>query len=214
MSKNSKTNRRTQWISFGLNPIILTLSILILITTLNVTLTDYFIFQRSAIFDGEWWRVITGQVTHFTFAHTLYNLVGLWTAHWLFHEQLNGRKLNILWGILLLSVGLSLLMFSDWEFYAGLSGALHGYWIFGLLTTRTPTANWFLAAAGLLILKVIMEIFALFPQDDIEHLMQAAVAVEAHSTGLLVGLALALADQYRLIQQAWKEGVKVSIKNK
>ncbi len=214
MPKNSKTDRRIKWVGFGLNPIILLLSAFVIVSTFSISLTDFFIFQRSAIFEGEWWRVITGQFTHTNFKHAIYNLFGLWTAHWLFHEQLNGQKLNVLWGILLLSVGLSLLMFSDWESYSGLSGALHGYWIFGLLTVRTPIANWFLAAAGLLIIKVIMEMFALFPQADIEHLMQAAVAVEAHSAGLFIGLILAVIDQQKNIQHAWKESVKVSTKSK
>lgn len=86
-------------------------------------------WQRSAIVDGEWHRVLTAHVAHLDTHHLLFNLLGLAVMVELLMEQWAWVDLATL--ILVSALGTSLLLWwcePELRWYAGMSGLLHGLW--------------------------------------------------------------------------------------
>jgi len=59
---------------------VLPLSIVLISTALALggqTVTEALRYQRGAILDGQWWRLISGNLVHLGWSHLLLNLAGL-----------------------------------------------------------------------------------------------------------------------------------------
>jgi rhomboid family GlyGly-CTERM serine protease len=86
-------------------------------------------YDRSAIGDGEWWRLATAHVVHFDATHWAMNLAGLALLWWLFVRDARPAE----WAIAVaasastVSGGLWFLR-PDLAWYVGASGVLHGAW--------------------------------------------------------------------------------------
>lgn len=95
---------------------------------------DLLIYKRDAILDGEVWRLITGHWVHLGWRHLAMNVTGLALIWYLFGA---GQRPVVWLGLvaaITLGQSLSLLVFHpevDW--YAGLSGLLHGLLAAGAL---------------------------------------------------------------------------------
>lgn len=136
------------------------------------------------------WRLVTGQFMHLGWTHLAMNLAGLGVVWLLFAPHLRAWQ----WWLTVLicgaGVNLGLLAFStatDW--YAGLSGILHGLLAAGALAglRREPLAIWVLAILGI---KLLLEQFT--GNDTMTGaLIGAPVIVDAHLYGSLTGLLLA-----------------------
>jgi len=87
------------------------------------------IWQRDALAEGQWWRLITAHFVHLNVRHLLWNLLGAWVICELLWDQLELHEGLMLCGASALGVSL-LLWFCQPAFfwYAGLSGVLHGLW--------------------------------------------------------------------------------------
>ncbi|MBE8716824.1 rhombosortase [Cellvibrio polysaccharolyticus] len=143
-------------------------------------------FDRNAIAQGEWWRLISSQFIHYGVYHLLMNaaaLVIINAALWR-DAAVKHYLATLITCLAVTGIGL---WFFDPElfFYAGLSGTLHGLIIAGLLLTlpQTPTIN----ALALLVIwgKVIYEHT---PWFDPQHaLLPVPVAVDAHLWGAVAG---------------------------
>ena len=86
-------------------------------------------WQRSAIGDGQWARLLSAHFAHLDAHHLLFNLLGLALIIDLLMEDWHGRDLVTL--ILASAIGTSLLLWfcePQLQWYAGLSGLLHGLW--------------------------------------------------------------------------------------
>lgn len=86
-------------------------------------------WQRSAIADGEWGRVLTAHFVHLDAHHLLFNLLGLALIVDLLMEAWTGTELATL--MLVSALGTSVLLWCcepDVQWYAGMSGLLHGLW--------------------------------------------------------------------------------------
>lgn len=91
-------------------------------------------FSRSAIADGELWRLLTGNLMHSNGWHLLMNIGGLLLATLLVGHLFSERHFIAL----AISNGLSVGVLIYWlnpeiEYYVGLSGYLHGLFIYGAL---------------------------------------------------------------------------------
>jgi rhomboid family GlyGly-CTERM serine protease len=180
-------------------------------------LADYR-YDRAAILSGEWWRIVTGHMVHLNTMHLTLNLVGLLLICELLWRDL---PLAHACGLLLFSViGASALLWTwhpglDW--YAGLSGALHGLWAgisaSGWWSTRSNDAvtsaqagptkktvlqrvlsslrNSYIWALVLLALKLAME-FRYGPSLYTETVIEGSVISAAHLYGALAGFAYVL----------------------
>lgn len=148
-------------------------------------------FDRDAIAQGEWWRLISSQFIHYGVYHLLMNaaaLVIINVALW--REAALKPYLTTLFACLA-GTGVGLWFFDpELFFYAGLSGTLHGLIIAGLLFTlwQTPAIN----AVALLAIwgKVIYEHTSWF--DPQHALLPVPVAVDAHLWGAVSGMVAGL----------------------
>ena len=135
----------------------------------------------------EFWRYFTHALMHFSVLHILFNLLWWWYLGGLVEKRLGSGKLIVITVISALLSGYVQHMFSG-PWFGGLSGvvyALMGYvWLRG---ERDPQSGIYLQR-GLITFAVIWLIAGWF------DLFGMAIANGAHVTGLIVGLAMALAD--------------------
>lgn len=147
------------------------------------------IWHSSAILDGQWWRLITGHFTHSNAAHLLMNIASLWLISLLFRPTallLMALSLSI---SLLIGVGL---LVTDIRHYVGLSGVLHALFAFFALAewrANKAQGGWLLA---LLVAKLWLEQHDGNPME-MNALIAASVATQAHLLGALVGGLVGLA---------------------
>lgn len=145
-------------------------------------------YDRVAIMNGEWWRLLTGNLVHLSWSHLWLNLAGLILVWLLFYTALTARAW---WTVTVASaaaVGLGLLLFDpELEWYVGLSGMLHGLFAAGLVgRLRTGSkAEWVLAAV--LIAKLAWEQWA-GPSPGTAALAGGNVIVDAHLYGTIGGM--------------------------
>lgn len=166
--------------------------ILILLHLLQATLQPMFEFDRSAIYDGQWWRVLTGHLFHTNTWHLLMNLGGYVLIMLLHGAYYSNRRfvLNLILGNIL--IGLALLCWSpDISVYVGLSGWLHALLVCGCCIDieRHWSSGWLILIA--VFGKVLWEQWQ-GASNEVVTLIGADVATDAHLYGALVGLLLYL----------------------
>ncbi len=147
-------------------------------------------FDRAAILDGQWWRLLSAHLVHLGGPHLLMNLAGLWLVWALVGPALSSRS----WLIVLLAdaliTGLGLLIFNpQLAWYVGLSGVLHGLLVAGAMADIRAgrRSTWLLLAA--LAFKLGWEQLA-GPLPGSEASAGGTVIVDAHLYGALGGLLL------------------------
>lgn len=147
-------------------------------------------YQRYAIEGMETWRIITGNLVHTNGYHLLLNLTGLlilWALHGNHYQIIQFSKLFI-WCCIGTSAGIY--YFSpDLIWYAGLSGALHGIFIWGsCMDIRKGIKSGWLLLVGVII-KLVIEQYS-GSSEQVASLIDAKVAVDAHLYGAISGLSL------------------------
>jgi rhomboid family GlyGly-CTERM serine protease len=159
----------------------------------STLLEPLLMYRRAAIADGQWWRLVTGNLVHLGFGHLVLNLAGLGVLWLLVGELLPGVLFLISLAVGALGVGLGLFLLSPavvW--YVGLSGALHTLWAAGgteMLRRREPIA---LPVLGLLAGKLAWEHWrGALPSS--EALAGGPVVTQAHLYGALAGICLGAA---------------------
>ncbi|MCG9555204.1 rhombosortase [Vibrio sp. Isolate31] len=163
-------------------PVLIFTSLLCVIFQLEPVQT-WVVWDKSAIVDGQWWRILTGNFSHTNYSHLLINLAGLWIISYLF--QPSKKQLVVALLVISLATGVALL-FSSIQIYVGLSGTLHG--LFGLFALREALngrkSSWLLMLG--LVAKVAWEQL-IGPSSTTGELINARVAIEAHLAGALAG---------------------------
>lgn len=143
-------------------------------------------WQLSAIQQGQWWRILTGNFAHTNFAHWAMNLAALWLICGLFKPRV--RQLLIPMTLISLAVG-TLILLSNIHWYVGLSGTLHGlfaYYALNEVLAGRTSSRWLVIGA---IAKVAWEL-GFGASASTAEWIGAQVATEAHLAGLVSGLAL------------------------
>lgn len=147
------------------------------------------VFDRAAIAQGEWWRLLSAHLVHGDPVHAAWDIAALLLLGLLFEPRLQWRlPLVLLGGVVAVDAWLwwgepGLL------YYCGLSGILNSLMVFGLLQwwrdERHPLLGVVAAAAGL---KIILEINA--GQALLTQTAWPSVPA-AHAAGYACGLVLA-----------------------
>jgi len=105
-------------------------------------------YDRAAILEGQWWRLISGNLVHLGWPHLVLNLAGLLLVWLLFHHNLRIRSWIIVTLASALAVGGGLVLFDPaLRWYVGLSGLLHGLFAAGLVAALFAgnRTDWLLA---------------------------------------------------------------------
>ncbi len=162
-------------------------------------------FDRIAISQGEWWRLVTGNFVHVNLAHGLLNLAGLFLVLALFRHQLTTRLLLIATLPIALATGaLTYWLDPGLDRYAGLSGILHGLFVLGALRCW-PTAP---RLASLLILFLTLKLVqeqTFPPLSGRLPFLADNIAVTTHLFGAVAGGCLGtliLQDRFRRVRYA------------
>lgn len=170
--------------------VILTLSLLLLFLQF---FQDELVFKRDNINQGQWWRLITGNLVHTNFPHLGMNVAGLWISAFLFADYLTPKNYIISLFVLLIFVGLGIYFFSPvLMWYAGISGALYGLFLIGAVYAILHKD--YITGIPLLILipaKIIWDLIYGGSQSSAE-LIGVPVATDAHLYGMIGAIPLAL----------------------
>jgi rhomboid family GlyGly-CTERM serine protease len=165
---------------------------------LGSSFTQTLVYQRNLITEGEVWRLLSGHLLHTNGYHLLLNLAALlmlWALHGRFYSIRNYTAL-FLWCSVTTSIGI---YYFDPTLiqYVGLSGVLHGVFVFGaLMDINAKDKTGYLLFLGVW-LKIAHEQFY-GASTDVSNLIEASVAVNAHLWGALGGLVFAVVYIYRL----------------
>jgi len=145
-------------------------------------------YDRGAIQDGQWWRLLSAHLVHLGPSHLLMNLAGLWLVWLLVGPALSTRSWLILLFADALITGLALLIFNpQLGWYVGLSGVLHGLLVAGAIADIRSghRGTWLLL--GAVVFKLGWEQLA-GPLPGSEASAGGTVIVDAHLYGALGGL--------------------------
>ena len=91
-------------------------------------------YDRSRVEQGAWWLLLSGHIVHLNWSHWVLNMAGLGIVAFFFsaYASLKQWLLVILTSALVIAAGVTWLN-TDIHYYVGLSGVLHGLFLFGAL---------------------------------------------------------------------------------
>ena len=169
----------------------LVVAIMVVLGLAHSWVNPWLAFDRSAIEQGQLWRLLTCHLVHLNHWHMLLNLAGLVLCGYFFTDLLDRVRF---WSWLLfcgLVAGLALYFLdTGLQHYVGLSGILHGLLVFCLLIgwRGNPWLH------SLVLLVIVGRIVSEQQSDyDVEYLrswIDGRVYVNAHLYGALAGVLL------------------------
>ena len=145
--------------------------------------------ERNKVIAGEFWRLFTSNFVHFGWAHTLMNLAAFVICACALLYTFSVTRLLALILFCCIAVGTGVYFFNpEYETYAGLSGAIHGFMVAGLLLNKRH-AFWLKGIfIALIFAKIIYEHQTNYQATELQALLPVAVAYDAHLYGALAGL--------------------------
>ena len=139
------------------------------------------VWQREALGEGEYWRLLSAHLVHLSPWHLLTNLLGLWLVTELLCETFTvAQWISLLFASALGVSLLLLLLQADLQWYAGLSGVLHGLWSGG------AACRWVVERKKIFLLALLALFARLMMGRQISD--EFLVIAEAHWYGAFSGL--------------------------
>ncbi len=167
-------------------------AIMLCLTAFETPLFSLLSLEPSKVTTGEYWRLLTGNLVHFGWLHTLMNAAALLLCVLAFFAEYSVKKFSLLLLWCCSVVGVGIYCFNpEYSPYAGLSGAIHGLIVAGLLQTRAYPMWIRVIALGLVAVKLVQENSAGYEATDLQALLPVAVAVESHLYGAVAGFVFA-----------------------
>ncbi len=149
---------------------------------------DSWRFNRGLVAQGEVWLLLSGHIVHLNWSHWLLNMAGLAIVAFFFSAHATFKQ----WFIVIV-VSSSVISAGIWwgmpelRYYVGLSGVLHGLFLYGALREIRfyPVSGYVLTTV--LIAKLVWEFFngALPGSEDMAG---GRVLTEAHLLGAIGGI--------------------------
>ena len=150
--------------------------------------TEWLRYDRTAIHNGELWRILSGNLVHLGWEHLLMNLAGLILIWLLYGRLLSNQQWLLVVLMSSLAVGVGLYLTNpqlDW--YVGQSGMLHGLFVTGLvINLRKGYKLEWLLLLGLIVKLIWEQIHGALPGSA--ELAGGAVIVDAHLFGAISGI--------------------------
>lgn len=161
--------------------------IVTLIAAIGSDLENWLRFDRIAIFNGQFWRLLSAHFVHLNWSHLLMNLLGLVLIWALFGKTYNTKTWVAVFCVSCLGISGLLLAFNpELRWYVGLSGLLHTLFVLGSLKDIQQArwgGTWLLVA---ICLKLLYEQI-LGPLPGSESTAGGRVIVDAHFYGAILG---------------------------
>jgi rhomboid family GlyGly-CTERM serine protease len=162
--------------------------VLLLAPELDPAARDAMSYQRAALSDGQWWRLLSAHFVHLDLEHAVLNSLGVVLMWALFARDYPPLGWLAIYLVSCLVVSAGLWFFSPGiEWYVGASGALHGVMTAGTLAhlRRGDLDGWILAI--FIVVKLGYEQFA----GALPFAGSPDTVVNAHLYGALGGVVLA-----------------------
>jgi len=148
---------------------------------------DAWRYDRSQAEQGAYWLLLSGNLVHLNWSHWALNMAGLAIVAFFFSAYASLRQWSLVLLISALCVGLGVSWWNlDIQYYVGLSGVLHGLFIFGALREirKYPLSGYVLFCV--LLAKLIWELFnGALPGS--EAITGGRVLTDAHFYGAVGG---------------------------
>ena len=177
------------------------LSLMISVVVITLTLFEARLFDELSlapeqVSNGQYWRLLTANLVHFGWAHTFMNVAALILCTLALLSEISPLKYLCLLMVCGLTVGIGIYCFNpEYQPYAGLSGAIHGLIVAGILLTRDYPL-WVRIVAGVILIgKLINENNSYYEANDLQMLIDVKIAVESHLYGAIGGLVCAVVAQ-------------------
>ncbi len=170
---------KTYWLSLGVG----TTSLLLQVTGMAELLR----FGRQEIQDGQWWRLLTGNLVHLGYPHLFLNLAGLAIITLLLAPAMTGKQWFITGLTSMLGVGIGLFLLDpELSWYVGLSGALYGLLLGGAIAEYRNHKQISLILIAYTVGKIVWE--QLYGAvESSERISGGNVIVNAHLYGMVSG---------------------------
>jgi len=145
-------------------------------------------YDRDALASGQVWRILTANFIHLGWRHLALNVAGFLMIGWLFADEVSARSWLVVLILCCLASSLGLYWFTpDVYWVVGMSGALHGLFVFGALSwiSHGYHAGWglLLGVAGKLFWEHAMGAVPLS-----ESVVGGPVVTDAHLWGAIGGV--------------------------
>lgn len=161
---------------------------LVLAPELGQAARDAMSYQREALADGQWWRLLSAHFVHLDLEHAVLNGLGVVLMWALFARDYPALWWLAIYLVASLTVSAGLWFFSpEIEWYVGASGALHGVMTAGTLAhlRRGDLDGWILGL--FIVVKLGYEQFA----GALPFAGSPDTVVDAHLYGAIGGVVLA-----------------------
>jgi rhomboid family GlyGly-CTERM serine protease len=149
---------------------------------------DSWRFDRQSVEQGHYWLLLSGHVVHANWAHWVLNMAGLGIVAFFFSPHASVRQwLSVILVSMLVISAAIVFWVPDIRTYVGLSGVLHGLFLYGALREVRiyPVSGYVLLAV--LVAKLAWEFFnGALPGS--EEMTGGRVLTESHLFGAIGGV--------------------------
>jgi rhomboid family GlyGly-CTERM serine protease len=173
---------------------LLLLIIIVALTLLEPMSSNWLMFDRAAIDEGQVWRLFSAHFVHLSATHMFGNAMGI-----VLLAYIAGRYLNNSVGLLLLTwcvlvVGLGLYWYADYlQRYVGLSGVLHGLLLVAPFVSKFYSRRIAGCFLVVIVAKVIWEQSTFYDDMAMVGIIGGRVETNAHLLGTIAGLVFLMA---------------------
>lgn len=151
--------------------------------------TEAFRFDRTAISNGEWWRIVTSHFIHFSYGHLFLNLAALGLAGYVASPCSNLAPQILAWLWLIGFTGLGLWFLApDLHYFVGLSGVLHGAMLVAIASSPYYSLRVRWVVGVVIISKVLWEQTGLYDDMANIEIIGGRTEPRSHLYGTLAGL--------------------------
>ena len=198
-AQHKASNLKAYWLAAIVGVACLLFQVFDLATTLR--------YGRSEILEnGQWWRILSGNLVHLGYPHLLLNLAGLLLITLLLAQAMSVRQWLFTGIVSMLGVSIGLLLFDPQLYwYVGLSGALYGLLLGGAIAEFRQQRLMGCLIGAYTIGKIVWE--QLYGAvDSSEAITGGTVIVNAHLYGMIAGgLAVCLLRAFEYGHNHWRK---------
>ena len=150
-------------------------------------------YDRLAVIDGQWWRLLSGNFVHLGWWHWFLNALSFVLLIFLCPEKLKARDWLLRLTVIGVGMCLCLHLFSPHLFnYVGLSGLVYGLFALGFGRQIAGGDRFAIACLAFLAARIVWELIIGAPASE-EGLIGGSVVAESHLFGVLSAAVYGLA---------------------